>query len=331
MRGNYLLYALEAILLILAVTTFILSSQQALQGILLGILVTSALHAAIAGVTVCSGWKKWTMLGLTAPVIITTIVMLIVNLQTDTDAGATPPTVAVGAAYKIALLIVCGILPLANAALVGDGSQWRCTSGLVCTNSTETDALKTSVRRYINAATNQKLSTTGPLAPTVNFNNLRNDNLETLKIKYITVDDNGNDALDCLGFKQAIDAAQVKLVSDQRQAQINQRQSQIQAKQDAAKISFDNTKLQNMSRIPNISGAQQTKPGGIFGGLKQSFNQGLENQGVRPAPIVPPPTPPVPAQVVRPVVAVPAVRPDQLGRRVGPVAQVSDDDDEDFE
>jgi hypothetical protein len=319
MRGNYLLYALEAILFILAVITFAFTSQQALQGILLVILVASALHAAISGVTVCSGWKKWTMLGLTAPVIITSIIMLIMNLQTDKDASATPPTVAIGSSWKIALVITCGILPLANATLVGDGSQWRCTSGLICTNSTETDSLKTSVRRYINAATNQKLSTTGPLAPTVNLNNLRNDNLETLKIKYITVDDNGNDALDCLGFKQAIDAAQVKLVSDQRQTQINQRQSQIQAKQDAAKISFDNRNLPNVYKVTDPS-AQQ-KPGGIFGGLKQSFNQGLINQGVREKPIIPPPLPPAAPVQQMPL---PAVQPGQLGRRVG---QVSDDDD----
>lgn len=231
MRGNYLLYALEAILLVLAVTTFILSSQQALQGILLGILVTSALHAAIAGVTVCSGWKKWTMLGLIAPVIITTIVMLIVNLQTDADASATPPTVAVGASYKIALLIVCGILPLANAALVGDGSQWRCTSGLVCTNSTESDALKTSIRKYLNTANDKTLPISGPLAASVNLGNLDNDYLETLKIGYISVNDSGNDVINCLGFKQAIDAQQRSLATQKRQ-------TQIAAKQEDAKISF---------------------------------------------------------------------------------------------
>ena len=119
MRGNYLLYALEAILFILALTTFAFTSQQALQSIILGILVVGALHMVISGVTVCSGWKKWTMIGLSAPVIITSIIMLIVNLQTDADAAATPPTVAIGASWKIALIIVCGILPLANAALVG--------------------------------------------------------------------------------------------------------------------------------------------------------------------------------------------------------------------
>ena len=57
MRGNYLLYALEAILFILALTTFAFTSQQALQSIILGILVVGALHMVISGVTVCSGWK----------------------------------------------------------------------------------------------------------------------------------------------------------------------------------------------------------------------------------------------------------------------------------
>ena len=231
MRGNYLLYALEAILFILALTTFAFTSQQALQSIILGILVVGALHMVISGVTVCSGWKKWTMIGLSAPAIVTSIIMLIVNLQTDADAAATPPTVAIGASWKIALIIVCGILPLANAVLVGDGSQWRCTSGLVCTNSAESDALKTSVRKYLNTANDTRYPISGPLAKSVNFSNLNNDYLEELKIAHISVNDSGNDVINCLGFKQAVDAQQRALATQQRR-------TQIAAKQEDARQSF---------------------------------------------------------------------------------------------
>lgn len=252
MRGNYLLYALEAILFILALTTFAFTSQQALQSIILGILVVGALHMVISGVTVCSGWKKWTMIGLSAPVIITSIIMLIVNLQTDADAAATPPTVAIGASWKIALIIVCGILPLANAALVGDGSQWRCTSGLVCTNSAESDALKTSVRKYLNTANDTRYPISGPLAKSVNFSNLNNDYLEELKIAHISVNDSGNDVINCLGFKQAVDAQQRALATQQRR-------TQIAAKQEDAKQSFQG---RDAPIIP-----QFTYEGGGLGGL----------------------------------------------------------------
>lgn len=287
MRGNYLLYALEAILFILALTTFAFTSQQALQSIILGILVVGALHMVISGVTVCSGWKKWTMIGLSAPVIITSIIMLIVNLQTDADAAATPPTVAIGASWKIALIIVCGILPLANAALVGDGSQWRCTSGLVCTNSSESEALKTSVRKYLNTANDTRYPISGPLAKSVNFSNLNNDYLEELKIAHISVNDSGNDVINCLGFKQAVDAQQRALATQQRR-------TQIAAKQEDAKQSFQAKQPilgqgpSNPMGQPVVNYPLKVDPGQT--NQYQYINKGIFGLGSNKVP-VPPPVP----------------------------------------
>lgn len=293
MRGNYILYALEAVLSSAAILTFTASGQEYLEILLLIVLVASVLHAVVAGITVC-GAKKWVMIAINAIAPIIAIVMLILNLNTDKDNTTTPPTIAVGWQWKLALTVSTIILPLANVALVGDGSQWRCSQGLMCTNPGDLDAVKTSVRRYFNADRGESKPVSGPLAESVNINDFKDDQLDTTKIPFITVDANGKDGIDCKNFKSAVDRLTSQTLTTKKQAQIADRQQQT-------KLSYEAVKAQPgiLGAPPVAGGIQYAEPGKQQyayqkGGL---FGLGAQKQTLAPAPATKTPPNPLAAQL----------------------------------
>jgi hypothetical protein len=192
------------------------------------------------------------MLGLTAPVIVTSIVMIIANLQTDKDASDAPPTVAVGASYKIALIITCGILPIANAALVGQGSQWRCgsgssssssgwgsSSGLTCSNPGDLEGIKQAVRKYNNAALRLNKPISGFRADPVDLNNL-GEHLDTEKILFTD-----NNIVDCKSFIPRIEKDTATEILNVKNATYNLKK----AAQNVAKASYE-TKVSGQGPNP---------------------------------------------------------------------------------
>lgn len=252
MRGNFILYFLEAVMTIAAGLTFTSQEhQQYLEVLLLIVMVGSLIHAITAFATVC-GWKKWPLIVLNAITLVTSIVMLIMNAKTDEDAKLNK--VAVPWESKVILLSSVALTVAVNAALIPKGQNWWCsgqTDDLICVNKDNRSALDISVRKYFNAELGEKKplkKRPGNKARKVDLNDLKDDKLEEAKIAYITVDDEGNEIFDCKSFKSKVDRMTADILTTKKQEQIKQKQDERkQLREDKKKqqdISFDPSKPQ---------------------------------------------------------------------------------------
>lgn len=275
MRGNFILYFFEAIMLISAGLTFTSTeNQKYLEVLLLIVMVTSFIHGLTSLATVCA-WKKWPLIILDGITAIISIVMLIMNAKTDEDAKV--KKVAVPWQWKAALFTGLLLTLLTNVALIPAGQNWRCTGSddLKCANKDNLDALKISVRKYYNAELGDKKPIKGIGSRKVNVNNLGDDTLETEKIAYITVDDEGNEIFDCKGFKAKVDRMTSKVLTAKKQQQVEEKQALRKQQQEEKKkqqdISFDPSKPQYkyMGGGPFGAGAQRQLVAPPIGGLEQ--------------------------------------------------------------
>jgi len=198
MRGNFVLYFLELVIVITSGVVLFDNKKVDLERSLIVIVVGSLLHGIVALGLVCSNYRQnWIMMGLSLVVTLISGIALGIVYSAEDDADA-----PLAQGWKYAVLAGALLLPALNLILVGSGDNLSCSGKKTCLKG-DMQQVKNAIRDY--RAYDQGQTKVSALSKSVNVEKELTIYPELQALQAEATDIIGDDVgLDCKKFSDLI-------------------------------------------------------------------------------------------------------------------------------